>query len=227
MTRLLSLLFFLSPVAAMACSCIFTTTFCENIYASSNVAGVRIVTSYYDIQNGHFIDVEVLDEILGEAPSGLITFKTGIGISCDPDPQQFVVGDTLIVLVAGLLSNSLSFPCSESFTLVGDKANAVDYQEFIANIEDCASTDIFPWPGNLDDLFTIYPNPTSGDLNIHRAVSIALKATVYNASGALVAQFDIAGKEENPLDVSDWPRGLYFIRLETADDSVVKKFVKG
>jgi subtilisin family serine protease len=75
-----------------------------------------------------------------------------------------------------------------------------------------------------------YPNPVDDKLNIF--------AELDNSGGAIVKIVDILGNElmsynagfentiEQTIDVSGLNRGVYFVVIETANDKLVKKFVK-
>ncbi|MCL2040800.1 MAG: T9SS type A sorting domain-containing protein, partial [Bacteroidales bacterium] len=71
----------------------------------------------------------------------------------------------------------------------------------------------------------VYPNPTSGTL---RVTSDELRVTN-------VEIFDIVGKacnesrvtrNENEMDISFLPSGIYFLKIQTADGVVTRKVVK-
>ena len=70
---------------------------------------------------------------------------------------------------------------------------------------------------NLDDLF-IYPNPTSESVhftcNIHKPGEI----NVFNSQGELVLRKVVARLDENEtIDLSSFPQGVYFIRCCSGD----------
>lgn len=66
--------------------------------------------------------------------------------------------------------------------------------------------------------FELYPNPSSGELNIISSYPIEL-VTIYDLSGRVVSQ-----NSKNRFE-SDLPSGLYYIKVTTAKGSGVKKFV--
>jgi uncharacterized repeat protein (TIGR01451 family) len=70
--------------------------------------------------------------------------------------------------------------------------------------------------------FTIYPNPTSGMLNLVLSPQTIVKAGfIYNMVGQKVVTFDTVA-----TDVSFLPQGTYFITLETDKGKATKPFVK-
>ncbi len=70
---------------------------------------------------------------------------------------------------------------------------------------------------------SIYPNPATNTLYIHPAGNITLKeAVIYNTYGVLMGNYD--GKE--PIDVSAYAPGMYFIHINTGQGSYSQKFIK-
>lgn len=84
------------------------------------------------------------------------------------------------------------------------------------------------WEGISDGmdntLFDLYPNPTSGPVQIRLRKSIFNgKLTVTDLAGRTVYLDDaFAGGE---IDTEDWPRGMYFVRFEAEGRWAAKRFV--
>ena len=75
---------------------------------------------------------------------------------------------------------------------------------------------------NTTTLFSIYPNPTSGVLNIKSVVPIS-EITIYNNLGQLL----ISSKEKNQLDISALSEGVYFLKIIAENGQTeTKKIVK-
>lgn len=74
------------------------------------------------------------------------------------------------------------------------------------------------------DKVVVYPNPTKGEVNIN---NIALeKVTVYNTIGQLVKTMILnSGNTDNAIDLSDLPKGVYFIYLINEDAASAKKII--
>ena len=74
-----------------------------------------------------------------------------------------------------------------------------------------------------EDVFTdlkIYPNPTSGILNIS-GLTQAVNIGVYSLEGKLLKSESRAEK----IDISDLPAGLYFLKLSVMDKTILMKTV--
>ncbi|MNQ38970.1 Internalin-J precursor [compost metagenome] len=70
----------------------------------------------------------------------------------------------------------------------------------------------------------VYPNPTKGEVNIN---NIALdKVTVYNTIGQLVKSFNLdSGNTNNSIDLSELPKGVYYLYLISQDTASAKKII--
>lgn len=74
------------------------------------------------------------------------------------------------------------------------------------------------------DKVTVYPNPTTGEVNIN---NITLeKATVYNSLGQLVKSFDLnATDTHNTINLSGLPKGVYYVYLINQNAASAKKVI--
>ena len=79
----------------------------------------------------------------------------------------------------------------------------------------------------INDNFNIqiYPNPATNKLTIQCPEKQTVKMQVYSTIGQCVLQSNLI-KGPNDVDISSLPKGLYIIRLTSADWSVLGKFVK-
>lgn len=71
----------------------------------------------------------------------------------------------------------------------------------------------------------MYPNPASDVLNISYASSGPVDIQLYNALGELVYDKKNTSSNRATIDVSNWAKGLYTVRLQHADQMVVKSVV--
>jgi hypothetical protein len=70
--------------------------------------------------------------------------------------------------------------------------------------------------------FAVYPNPTSGTLNLESNEDHS-QVSIFNNLGQLVKQFE---KVSNSLDVSELESGIYFIQIRNSEGIGTKKFSK-
>lgn len=67
--------------------------------------------------------------------------------------------------------------------------------------------------------FTIYPNPTSGPISL--TTEKGTEAKIYSQDGKLLKSIQIQ-KGNNKIDVSEFPKGVYYIKTPTESTKVIK-----
>jgi len=84
---------------------------------------------------------------------------------------------------------------------------------------------------NYDDIF-VFPNPTTGVLNLVQNTIQELKSSKVQS----VVFFDIYGRKQNgewrmenrewSINISNFPAGIYFLKIETRKGTITKKVIK-
>ncbi len=78
--------------------------------------------------------------------------------------------------------------------------------------------------------FTLYPNPVNTVLNIQMSqISELASLRITDVLGQELSYLDIDTRnisEEFKIDLSAIPHGMYFVIVETANNKIVKRFVK-
>ena len=70
----------------------------------------------------------------------------------------------------------------------------------------------------------VYPNPTKGELHIDNIV--LEKASVYDVLGKLVTAMKFAnGSNTNSINLSGFPKGIYYVYLKSEGSTVVRKII--
>ncbi|MEZ4802625.1 MAG: T9SS type A sorting domain-containing protein [Gelidibacter sp.] len=109
--------------------------------------------------------------------------------------------------------------------------NDLDYDtaEVLVTVQDCSVTDETPEDAEPFE-FLVYPNPTSGSLNVK--ISGKLKVsniTLYDLSGKAIYHEVITDTEqlgfEKTLDLSNYSDGLYLLKLVDNGYAITKKIV--
>jgi hypothetical protein len=73
--------------------------------------------------------------------------------------------------------------------------------------------------GITNDLFKVYPNPSSGNYFID--VEAAIRLTVYNSLGQLVTEV-VFDQGRNVISLLDYPSGIYYLNFESAGQEKYK-----
>ena len=81
----------------------------------------------------------------------------------------------------------------------------------------------------LSNSLNVYPNPTSDLINIvfdDKSLNIT-KVNLYNSQGQLFAVLGEGelGSHNLQLDMSIYPNGIYFLNIQTAQGSIVRKIL--
>ena len=84
-----------------------------------------------------------------------------------------------------------------------------------------------------EQLITIYPNPTTGQITVTGLPEEATRITVYNALGSLIYDLQLnslpavqAGPSETVIDLDAFPHGIYLLQLESEGSTIKKRVVK-
>lgn len=80
-------------------------------------------------------------------------------------------------------------------------------------------------PAAFDHSIAIYPNPTSGVLQIIYPENEKANVKVRNALGALVQTHYTTGNSQ--IDISNLPNGLYFVEFQSGGNIATKRIIKG
>lgn len=75
----------------------------------------------------------------------------------------------------------------------------------------------------LDQQFFLYPNPTSGIVNLEKPASINIQnINIYNTLGQLL----YSEKYSGTVDISKFSKGILFFQIETSEGTINKRIVK-
>ena len=201
--------------------------YARSLEADSTYAAIKLLTS------GTFVNYS-LDNVSGgaggvdisngfttdEKYTTLSTNKASAGLPSGQDVAHVVssgnftlnAGDSVIVAFAIIAGTGLT-----------DIQTSAD-----------AAQDIYDNPIGVNELeetsiFSVYPNPTDGKINLKINLVENLKIkniTIYNVHGAeLSLDFQIKSSANFQIDLSALPNGVYFIELQTADKIYKKKLV--
>jgi hypothetical protein len=78
----------------------------------------------------------------------------------------------------------------------------------------------------LQNDIKIHPNPTDGELTIENGELKIENVDVYDMMGRKVQSFDFLNLKSETLNISSLPAGVYFIRIQTENGTVIQKVVK-
>jgi hypothetical protein len=76
----------------------------------------------------------------------------------------------------------------------------------------------------FENTITLYPNPSSGLLNIKRNIENIISVTIYNSTGQNCKTFMLLS-HDNSLDISDLKTGLYLFKITDGYNTEIKKII--
>ncbi len=78
--------------------------------------------------------------------------------------------------------------------------------------------------GNMgSNNISIFPNPTTGHLNLVGVNNDALNITIHDVNGKQVKANHISSQR---IDISNFANGVYILSIQTANDTIIKRIVK-
>lgn len=102
-------------------------------------------------------------------------------------------------------------------------ADTIIHQQHYLNCSPTHTVDIFEV--NLQNKFSIYPNPTNDFLNIVSLDNKNFSLNIYNTLGEKI--FSSPNNIYNlQLNLNDYPTGIYFIQIQTGNSILTKKIIK-
>jgi len=82
-------------------------------------------------------------------------------------------------------------------------------------------------PLNLNDPFSIYPNPVLDQLSISFQTPKEKKCIkIYNLSGVLLKEENVKNTESIQMDFKNYPQGIYFVKVQSKNETITKKIIK-
>ncbi len=78
----------------------------------------------------------------------------------------------------------------------------------------------------INSEFNVYPNPANTYVQIKSSKLKSGNCSIINVYGKTVKQLSIEQSSNLTVDIKDLAKGIYFIRLQSEEGTVVKKFIK-
>ena len=140
------------------------------------------------------------------SPSGVIEVLEGEDITFNITPNQnYVIEDVLV--------DGVSVGVVPSHTFENIQANHAINAKFryIHGIDNKLSH------------ISIYPNPTSGIINVNNEKSEKYDISITDVNGKMLREINNVKDKTLSIDLSDYPNGIYFIHIDKELHKVIKK----
>lgn len=87
--------------------------------------------------------------------------------------------------------------------------------------------DVLPVPELSGSSFVVYPNPTNGRITMILPESAnGIVIEIFSLVGERLAIFNVSGKSHHEFDLTAYPKGIYFVRVQDGSEFVMQKIVK-
>lgn len=137
-----------------------------------------------------------------------VAFVSGININLEPGFTSEAGSDFVGEISACTPSTGISAFRQANSSFVGQGGTASSLSS-IADVE-------------ADNLFT-YPNPSSGAFSINSAKSGEVRIT--NAMGVELYQYAVTADQPKFVDLSNYAKGIYFVKFNNGNDIVTQKII--
>jgi len=235
---------------SFGCSCIDYVYFCESVTADAHVVRGEILNKYeiagvdeFDVK--FYMDVLIIENILGELTVDTVSVLNN-GTSCDLSHDGFEVGDELILNIDENRIDALSgHPyvspggCASGFLRLkedgivegGIRADLTSQSldRFKSEIGVCSElTALDRWIEQLDERLHVFPNPSSENVFVLISFPIEESGTyeLYDALGKLLQQEAVNLGDRFKVNIEDYPKGVYFLKLKIRNQMVIRKIVR-
>ncbi len=196
-----------------------------NIAVSPNSTTVYSVTGYInDCSDYKEVTVNVVPEVIAFAGDDqTICLNEQITLTAS--------GGDEYLWSTGEITESINVTPEEDTEYSVTVYNELDYDtaNVMVYVTDCSSVENPEDPETYE--FLVYPNPTSGNLNIKiSGVLTVSNITIYDLSGKMLFNEMISAEDgqlgfERTLDLSNYSDGLYLLKLVDDQKTITKKIV--
>jgi pimeloyl-ACP methyl ester carboxylesterase len=136
-----------------------------------------------------------------------------------------VSSDSMLAVDSSLTSLSFSLSPGNYNLKIWGNPNDISWKtpyNFIINFKpDGEATNIFDYNGEAN--FNIFPNPSTNTLIIKTRSNSTIE--ILSIEGQFVKMYNSKGTRTS-IDVSDFPNGMYFVKIKMENRTEVRKFIK-
>jgi hypothetical protein len=144
-----------------------------------------------------------------------------VQVTTDYNPSSGAAGEA-----STFTNTSFEFTASGSFVVIYVRslnATTSSAQVYFDNLSLVKNSTASVKDDEFSTYFSLYPNPASTFINIQSKSVEVTKAQIYNLTGQLVLDQD--GLNKSGIDVSNLAKGIYILKLSSADNQYSRKIV--
>ncbi len=146
------------------------------------------------------------------------------GNDCYNCPGAQWTGTDLTLKTYSYPLNSLGAPSNVIFRIVFHSDESVNQKG--VNVDDFVITGVLANESFEMSNISVYPNPSNGLVTITYGTFEPTQIQVYDISGKLILTKESLNVSETNLDLSSASQGIYFIKISSENQGVVKRLIK-
>lgn len=235
---------------ALACSCIDYVYFCESTTENSHVVRGEILNKYEtqgtnEFDTKAYMDVLILENILGVLTVDTVSIVNSF-TSCDMNHGSFEIGDEVILnsIDENVIDDFSGHPyispggCTSILLTLNDgivegairsDLSAQPIDDFYSEIGVCSElTALDRWIEQINERLYIFPNPSVEDVFVVLFLPLQEEGAyeLYNASGQLMQKGLMNLNNQDKIEIKDYPKGVYFLKIKIRDQFLTRKILK-
>jgi hypothetical protein len=204
----------------------YTVWFAQNTLDSASGIGMDFSPSWLGIVGADMITLQHIVWQQGRMDVGMVRID-GNSVS-----GSGIIGQLGAVTTDNLSGKSLKAIIAETLTLdithvtiineLGETGYVnVSSDSVVVSQLDDAVNEIPSWTYNV----RAYPVPADEQLIISTGTYVPDRVSIHDAAGAVVYQLQSEPENQFTVNLSDWPNGVYFVKIEVAGQVVNRKIV--
>ena len=147
---------------------------------------------------------------------GSVTFDVVGGVA----PYSYVWTDSLGVVLSDSLDVEYEGPGDISVAITDANGCERSFSFFIDFVSATLETDAD------DTLVAVYPNPASDEVTIELKQSNSESLTIYNLEGQIIKYLPIYNQKLIKLDLEEYNAGVYLLKIQAGESTVIKQLMK-
>ena len=153
-------------------------------------------------------------------------------------PCDTVLHNINILSITGSTCTSFSLLWDNATTAMATQLDTGYHYLYISDCFGCATIDTFliacvGWDGTTNianfqnqGKFTILPNPATDIIDIKSNKQSIEAVFIYNVSGRLIKEIKNLYKDDLSINIADFEKGMYFLKIKNSNGISIMKFVK-
>lgn len=238
----------LQTSVSLACTC-YEYSFCGSIGDTTSVLQVIVLEKYSEFPNSpidEYADVKIIETLQNEIIEDTITIA-GVTLSgCHEALPAMEVGDTLVINLPELIFPYIDaqYPAFQLYScevyilklsagiLTGNiqpDLSSMNYDDFVTNLGNCndfinSTEDLFL----LEKVISISPNPFSENINIDfgNLPTSKISIEIFSAQSQKITSSQNFQQYNYKFPMNDFPKGIYFVKIQYRNELMVKKIIK-